>query len=77
MFQFKVTIPYRARVVSGRLFVDEATVRFHLKEEPNSERPKISRNLTVKNEFSVSVKFLPFLSSGSISIQLGSFTSPE
>jgi len=58
--QFKVTIPYRARVVSGRLFVNESVVRFHLKDETVDGyivHPKIARNLTVKNEFSVPVSF--------------------
>jgi hypothetical protein len=45
-------------VVSGRLFVDESTVRFHLKEETAdgaTVHPKMARNLTVKNEFAVPV----------------------
>ena len=63
-FQFKVTIPYRARVVSGRLFVNETLVRFHLKDEAEDGdgdggtlHPKMARNLTVKNEFSVPVSY--------------------
>ena len=42
--QFKVTIPYRAHVLSGHLFVNESVTRFHLKdrwgfdeEQPNKE----------------------------------------
>ena len=61
MFQFKVTIPYRARVVSGRLFVDDSVVRFHLKDQlvdGVATHPKMTRNLTVKNEFAVPVKLI-------------------
>jgi hypothetical protein len=42
--QFKVTIPYRAHVLSGHLFVNESVTHFHLKdrwgfdeEQPNKE----------------------------------------
>ena len=57
-----MTIPYRARVVSGRLFVNETLVRFHLKDETEDGgdgtlHPKMARNLTVKNEFSVPVSY--------------------
>ena len=30
--QFKVTIPYRAHVLSGHLFVNESVTNFHLKD---------------------------------------------
>ena len=30
--QFKVTIPYRAHVLSGHLFVNESITHFHLKD---------------------------------------------
>ena len=49
-------------MVSGRLFVNESVVRFHLKDETVDGyivHPKMARNLTVKNEFSVPVSFYP------------------
>ncbi len=53
-----MTIPYRARVVSGRLLVDDSVVRFHLKDkvlDGVATHPDMARSLTVKNEFAVPV----------------------
>ena len=46
--QFKVTIPYRAHVLSGHLFVNESITHFHLKDrwgyEEDMHQQKISSN---------------------------------
>ena len=64
--QFKVTVPYRARVLRGSLLLEEECTHFFLPDVDNNgkggltreekkERGKVERNITVKNEFSVPV----------------------
>lgn len=49
--QFKVTIPYRAYVLQGRLSINETLTHFHLDGRPRN----LEKNLTVTNEFSVPI----------------------
>ena len=48
--QFKVTIPYRAHVLSGHLFVNESITHFHLKDrwgyEEDSQQESSSTDKT-------------------------------
>lgn len=57
--QFKVSLPYTATVLRGRLAFNESTTRFHLRDEDEGDadaaRRATERNLTVRNEFSVPV----------------------
>ena len=68
--QFKVTVPYRARVLSGSLLLDEECTHFFLPDVDNNgrgtagtaaareakrERGKLEREISVENNFSVPV----------------------
>lgn len=54
--QYKVTIPYRAHVLTGKLAVDEKITQFHLKTNATTTKMMAMRkNFTVVNKFKVAV----------------------